>query len=54
LDGEGAEVEVRRRQKLTGQTVMAVGWFQWKSGHGEWLGSVSEVRRSFLGGCSGQ
>jgi hypothetical protein len=36
-----------------GETVTAAGWFRWKSGHGEWLGSISEVRGSFPGGCSG-
>jgi hypothetical protein len=54
LDGEGAEVEVRQRQKLTGERVTAAGWFRWKSDHGEWLGSISEMRRSFPGGYSGQ
>jgi hypothetical protein len=53
LDREGVEGWVRREQKLTGEEVATVRWFRWGSGREEWLGSVSGVRGSSLGGCSG-
>jgi hypothetical protein len=53
LDGEGAEGWVRREQKLTGEEVATVRWFRWGSGREKWPGSVSGVRGSSPGGCSG-
>jgi hypothetical protein len=53
LDGEGAEGWVRWEQKLIGEEVATERWFRWGSGREEWLGSVSGVRGSSLGGCSG-
>jgi hypothetical protein len=53
LDGEGVEGLARREQKLTGEEVATVRWFRWGSGREEWPGSVSGVRGSSLGGCSG-
>jgi hypothetical protein len=50
---EGAEGWVRWEQKLTGEEVATVRWFRWESGREEWPGSVSGVRGSSLGGCSG-
>jgi hypothetical protein len=53
LDGEGAEGWVRREHKLTGEEVATVRWFRWGSGRKEWPRSVSGVRGSSPGGCSG-
>jgi hypothetical protein len=53
LDGEGAEGWVRREQKLTGEEVATVRWFRWGFGREKLPGSVSEVRGSSPGGCSG-
>jgi hypothetical protein len=53
LVGEGAEGWVRREQKLTDEEVAMVRWFRWESGREEWPGSVSGVRGSSPGGCSG-
>jgi hypothetical protein len=53
LVGEGAEGWVRREQKLTSEEVATVRWFRWESGREEWHGSVSGVRGSSLGVCSG-
>jgi hypothetical protein len=53
LVGEGAKGWVQREQKLTGEEVATVRWFLWESGREEWPGSVSGVRGSSPGGCSG-
>jgi hypothetical protein len=50
LDGGGAEVQARWRQELTGEERIDGEVVLGEVRPQGWLGSISEVRGSFLGG----